>query len=65
MPQVKRNIPETMRLEPAHETEADKLLSTIRLPLGGRDLNKIKGQLPKANYLKKTSSLPSFALPDL
>ena len=42
-----------MRGEPSQETEADTLLKTIRMPLGGRDLSKIKGQLPKANYMKR------------
>jgi hypothetical protein len=60
MPQVKRNIPETMRaIDNAQESnETDTLLKTIRMPLGGRDLSKIKGQLPKANYMRRQSSLP-------
>ena len=43
MPQVMRNTPDSMQIEAPSNKEGDTLLSTIRLPLGGRDLSKIKG----------------------
>jgi hypothetical protein len=64
MPHVKRNMPECMRMKAVKEVETDSLLGTIRLPFS-RDMHKINEKLPKPNYMKKNSSMPSFALPDL
>lgn len=64
MCQVKRNIPEALRMQSNIEVDTDSLLGTIRLPFN-KDMRKINEYLPKANYMKKNSSMPSFALPDL
>ena len=67
MTHLKRNMPESMRIQSPKDQDSDSLnplLSTILIPKG-QNICRINEKLPKANYMKKNSSMPSFGLPDL
>lgn len=67
MPQVQRNIPDSLKhlIESIpYYKENDDLLNTIKLNVGRNNLAGITSKLPKANYtvIKRNASEPSIGI---